>query len=134
GFWFFGGLLLLSIGNTFPPRHQHLIVIIPAMSIMTAIGILACADWLGLQMHRARLPGAIAGAVFVVLLISGLWNYFVVMPGVYPPDLENVIAFNTLEQTRPRHVVFVSSDPERKSFVPLLLQNLPYRSTYHTVA
>lgn len=150
-FWFMGGLFLLSMVNTFPPRQQHFVPVIPMIALLTAIGIVTWVEFvLGrlrtllarlAQPQRERLrplrsPAAFAllGVVLAALVVTNLQNYFVQMPQEYLPDFENIIAWKALELEETEHFVYVYADPSRAEFIPWVIYYIPTKAEYQTIS
>jgi 4-amino-4-deoxy-L-arabinose transferase-like glycosyltransferase len=133
--WFASGLLFLSIINTFPPRHQHLVSIIPAMSILTALGITTVADTLASQAHRwqSAVSGLVAATIWSVIAFTGLRNYFVDVQAVFLPNSEQWMTFTALELEAPRQMIYVYADPQQKGFVPWGIRHLPTWANFGAV-
>ncbi|HVO43148.1 MAG TPA: glycosyltransferase family 39 protein, partial [Aggregatilineales bacterium] len=131
-FWVVSGIVLLSVVNSFPPRHTHMVSIIPALCILTAVGLTACADFLGNLLpspSRWAVPGVLIIALGFAAVVN--WrNYFEDMPKVYTPDAENIMAFTALQLKEPRSMIYVTDDPQRKNFEPYLMRLLPTNARY----
>ncbi|MBI3763047.1 MAG: glycosyltransferase family 39 protein [Chloroflexi bacterium] len=62
--WFGSGLVLFSAINTFPPRHQHLVPIIPVMALLIGLGLEAVTGAVAAVLPiRPRLRSAIHAAL-----------------------------------------------------------------------
>ncbi len=134
--WFFTGIFLLSVINGYPPRYQHLVSVIPAMSILTALGLVTCVDFVTRALRsRSGATGALlTAAILGAVVFFNVRNYFVEMPEKYTPDAENIMDFAVLHMEKPRHIVYVNNDPSRQSFVPFMSRFLPSKSTFDTVS
>ncbi|MGI8476450.1 MAG: hypothetical protein ACR2OO_08795 [Thermomicrobiales bacterium] len=128
--------MLLSALNTFPPRQTHLVPILPAIAILSALGLVAVADRLA-AMAGARRTLAAAGAIMTTLalvVVTSLHNYFVTMPRQYRPNLENTIAFAAVGLSSPRTILYAYDDPAERTFVPWVIQNMSTRAAFATVS
>ena len=133
--WFFSGVLLLSIISTFPPRDAHLVAIIPAVSILSAVGIVTVADLVAAQIPAPRvLSDLFVMGCLGLVMFTGLNNYFVDVPQKYPPIAEHIIGFAALELQSPREVIYVYSNPQDRDFVPWEIRSIPNPADYHSVA
>jgi len=126
--WTLSCLLLFSVLNTFPPRGAHLTPIIPALAVLTAVGIwllsssLRWTDWVGVTLTA-------------ILALLGLRSYFVTMPRRYLPDLENVIFWRAQEMEAGSNLLFVEGDSSPEFSVwgiehfdlPVTYRSLPAR-------
>lgn len=134
--WFFGAIFLLSAIHTFPPRYTHTIPVIPVMAIFIAVGIVATVDAVLdlIRLNRGILPHLIVGTIVLALIATDLYNYFVEMPPLYPPDADNLMAFTAMQLTHPVNMVYVTSDPNRnEQYVPYLIIQVPNKANFMTV-
>jgi len=132
--WFLGGVVFLSILNSFPPRHAHMVSIIPVMAILTALGVVACADFAGKYMLRWRFVAPLVTALIVGGIAgTGLRNYFVDVPAHYLPDAENIMDFHTLQSRDATQVIYINNDPNWEKFIPGLIATLPHTPTFRTM-
>jgi len=104
--WTLSCLLLFSVLNTFPPRGAHLTPVIPALAVLTAVGVWLLSGFLR-RITSARRADWVGVALTVILALLGLRSYFVVMPSRYLPDLENVIFWRAQEMQPGSNLVFV---------------------------
>ncbi len=135
--WFGAGLVLLSMINTFPPRYQHTVPVIPALAIMLGLGIAALADTLAGEFSgraRALIGGGLTAALVAVMLATNLREYFVDVQKAHPPSAAQIVSFAGLELREPRRLVYVVSDPQEGTGLPWLLEQIPNRAIYQVVA
>jgi hypothetical protein len=135
-FWFVGALVFLSAIHGFPPRHTHLVPVIPVMVIFIALGIVNCVDFIRANLpERRTMVASVAGVVIMAAIaVTGLNNYFVEMPRAYLPSVENIIDFKVANAPKPETVFYVNSDPEAKNFIPHMIRYLPNKSEYKTIS
>jgi 4-amino-4-deoxy-L-arabinose transferase-like glycosyltransferase len=129
--WFFISVFGLSALNTVPPRQAHLIVIIPALALLTGIGLNAIAT-AAATMHfrlsdhrRAILIGLVGLAA-----AGGLYDYFARVPIDYRAQPNQIISWAMLDSNK-EDFVYVYSDPSEKDFVPYakeLRKTVPYET------
>lgn len=133
--WFLAGVFLLSVINTFPPRHQHMVSVLPALAILIALGITLLGDFIAshIRGHQPLVAGALAAAGFIVIAATNLQNYFVDVQARYIPDFENQMAFAVLELKSPRTVIYVTDDPSKEDFIPWIVSQIPNQADFHTV-
>ncbi len=140
--WFFAGVVLLSVINTFPPRLAHMVPIIPAMSILSAVGLFAVVNFLTVWIRSVPWMLHVTNVLLIVTMgwiaMTGLENYFWEVPQKHRPDVENIIAFSALELESPRHLVYVYSTEEQKRMVggegtPWIINNFSTLARYHAV-
>jgi 4-amino-4-deoxy-L-arabinose transferase-like glycosyltransferase len=136
GFWFVGALVLLSAVHGFPPRHTHLVSVIPAIAVFIALGIATCVDFIraNLPERRSAVSSVVSLAIVGAIAFTGLYNYFVEMPKVYLPNVENIIDFKVVNAQIPETVFYINSDPAMETFIPHMIQYLPHQSDYKTLS
>jgi 4-amino-4-deoxy-L-arabinose transferase-like glycosyltransferase len=108
--WAFSCVLLLSVFNTFPPRATHLVPIIPALAVLTAVGIWSLSGLLR-RILRGLWADWVAVGLTVALALWGFHTYFRVMPQRYVPDLQNVMFWRAQEMGSGSKLVFVADTP-----------------------
>jgi hypothetical protein len=134
--WLAIGVVVLAALDSFPPRQAHLVPVIPAIAILSGLGLVALADqaarliawrraWVGLGLALAGL--ALVGAL-------GVRNYFIFMPERYQPDLENVAIFTAQAATGPEMLLWVYDTPDRSDYVPWGIEHLPSKATFENVS
>ncbi len=162
--WLFSGMLLLSVIHTFPPRFPHLVPVLPVVSLLIALGMVALArgaiaddagagDTAGRgggwrpralaapprrSWHTLLSYAIIAGCAGAVAW-SGLHNYTVAVPRRYPPSMRDVVAFTAVNARTPQHLVLVTSDPSGVAFVgdsgePWAMEHFDTRADFQMVA
>jgi 4-amino-4-deoxy-L-arabinose transferase-like glycosyltransferase/multisubunit Na+/H+ antiporter MnhC subunit len=133
--WFGTCVLLLSVLNTFPPRHTHMVPVIPALALLTALGLAAIGEFLRPVLRR-RLTAGLVVVLVGVVGGYGLREYFVVVPTVYVPNMENVMFWSALNLTQPEHFIYVYSESSPggyKEFVPWGIHNFKTRASFVAV-
>ncbi|MGB7873144.1 MAG: glycosyltransferase family 39 protein, partial [Anaerolineales bacterium] len=125
--WLGSGLFFLSIIAAFPPRHTHLVTIIPALALLSAVGFVTSVDTFANELQKKRGSAIIAWGqtaliVFIsgAIVISGVRGYFTVMPERNPPLFEDIVSWIAWRNEQPLTIVFVGTDAER-----------PHRVQYH---
>jgi len=115
--WLSFGLFFLSVIAAFPPRHTHLVSIIPALAILVALGIVGTIESLLeiIKKYFKKLLIDWLGYIFIITLIftlvySGIREYFVVMPERNPPLFEDVVSWISWRAGDPFHIIYVSSE------------------------
>lgn len=124
--------ILLSALNTFPPRAAHMVIFVPALAVVTAVGVWSLVDLL----RRILGPtGADAMGVCLVVLIMilGLHSYFVVMPQRYMPNLENVMFWRAREMQAGSDIVFVVNEPYSADFRVWGIEQFDTGVEFHTI-
>jgi hypothetical protein len=138
GGWLALPLVLLSMLNAFPPRPSHMVVIIPALAILVAVGVWLLCDLLA-RLWRALPAGwyhGIGVGLVVMIALLGLYAYFVEMPRMYPQDLDNVMLWRALEMGEKAVIVFVAEHNvliEYRAFV-LGIESLRWGGHYRPIS
>jgi len=127
--WFFSGLFFLSVINTYPPRHQHLVPVIPIVAIMIGLGVMVftrqlIALFVREQKKKRVIQFALAAVIVIALGVSGLREYFVVMPNIYRPNLEQVMNWFGLYNSPEVNFVLVHTEPVDEKWRPYLFREL----------
>ncbi|MFZ5820908.1 MAG: glycosyltransferase family 39 protein [Chloroflexota bacterium] len=125
--WFFVNALGLSALNTVPPRHTHMVALIPALAILATIGIQAIAQ-AAAAMH-SRLAGArniLFASVVALAAIGGLYDYFIKMPPAYRPHPDQVVLWTGLE-AQGETLYYIYTDPAEAEYMPHMVT--PFRET-----
>ncbi len=129
--WFGFMALALSAASTFPPRHQHMVGLIPALALLIGVGLVSLVDLLGRLVPRfsGQAQRGLTGLLVLAVSVTGLYNFFVSMPRVYRPNFEQIIAWYGLySQGQPFYYVYSLWD--RPDFKPYILnemrQDVPY--------
>lgn len=105
--WLVVGLIFLSVIAAFPPRHTHMVSLIPVIALISAAGLSAVverfAEYLPrrLAAFRATLVSLVVGTVVVVSLYFGANRYFVSMPQTFPPSFEDLAAWIAWRTEKP---------------------------------
>jgi 4-amino-4-deoxy-L-arabinose transferase-like glycosyltransferase len=113
--WTLSCVLLLSVFNTFPPRATHLVPIIPALAVLTAVGIWSLSHLLR-RIVRCLWADWVAVGLTIALALWGLHTYFTVMPQRYVPNLQNVMFWRAQEMGPGSKLVFVADTPYPADF------------------
>jgi len=130
--WFFGVFFGLSALNTVPPRHTHMVSIIPALAIFTGLGLYAIAGALKALFKRLAIyRNAILRAGITLLILGGVIDFFVLAPHKYHPQPDQVMSWAAL-YARDESFVYVYSNPNQQNFQPYVItefrKNIPFRT------
>lgn len=134
--WFFCGVTLLSIVDAFPPRHAHMVPLLPAVSIISALGICQLVECLASSLPRLRrtAAGVLLVLIFGWLALSGLRSYFEDVRVFYRPDMDNMLGFLALERAAPLEMRYIYSDPAEQEYVPWIIRNMQTPVNFRTIA
>jgi 4-amino-4-deoxy-L-arabinose transferase-like glycosyltransferase len=125
--WLFSAVIFLSVINAFPPRHTHMVAVIPAMAMISAAGLVALSESL-----LEHFPGrwewlketgkpVLTGVVILVILYFGFQRYFVAMPRSYPPPFEDITSWLSWKIEKPVHIFYLS-ETERPHRIDYLIR------------
>jgi hypothetical protein len=125
--WLGAGLFFLSIIAAFPPRHTHLVTVIPVLALLSAAGWAVAIDTLTSSLRQkwdtSLAKGAQTGLLVLisgVLVFSGLKEYFIIMPTRSPPQFEDIASWIAWKTEEP-HTIFYLDSTEKT----------PHRVEYH---
>lgn len=128
--WFFGVVFGLSVLNTVPPRHTHMVSIIPALALLTGIGLCAIINAASAVNTKLAKYKNVFLAVFITAIsLGGLIDYFVVMPDQYHPQPDQVMSWAVL-YAQDESFYYIYSKPEEQGFQPYIAtefrQSVPF--------
>lgn len=107
--WFLAGFTFLGVFASIPPRPTHMVAIIPALSLISAIGIVFSLDILANNFenyHRAK-SWAIIGVLGIITTL-GLFQYFFMSPVFYfPPNHDDYISWLGRQAPAPANMFLV---------------------------
>lgn len=122
--WLVSGLIFLSMIGAFPPRHTHMVSLIPVFALISAAGLCAVVDVLMEYLpekflpFRTALTSLLIAAISLSALYAGAKKYFVTMPETYPPSFEDYVAWVALQTEKPSAIVYLGS--------PMLVHRVAY--------
>jgi hypothetical protein len=119
--WFFVIFALLSALNTFPPREDHMVPILPALSMLAAFGLEAVAAVAAsLFAWLKKYQMSLLAALLAVSVVGGLHDYFVLGLREFPPRPEDVMSWAGLHADD-EAFYYVYEVPLRDNFVPWMM-------------
>lgn len=129
-YWFAVNIILLSTLNTFPPRHQHMVSIIPLLALWTGLGLVSTVKGLShIYFHHHKFQVSLIIVLTLCLSITGLYSYFVRMPIMYRPGPEQIMSWAAL-YAQDEKIVYVYAKPEDSQLQPYVMRyirpNFPY--------
>jgi hypothetical protein len=98
--------LFLSVLNTGGDRHSHLLPIVSAAALFVALPLVIGAECLPSRLRRVGEIGATV--VAAAIAFWGCYTYYTLMPRVYRPTLDAVIAHDLTDGPRGAPVWFVT--------------------------
>ena len=118
--WLAAGLFFLSIIAAFPPRHTHLVAIIPVLALLSAVGFVATIDTLANELQKkwtleftSWLQMGLITLVTALLIFLGVKEYFAVMPTHYPPHVEDIASWIAWRNEEPLTIFYVGTDVDK---------------------
>ncbi len=130
--WFFGVVFGLSALNTVPPRHTHMVSIIPALALLTGLGLYAIANFISLVHSKLKkFKNIFLMIVLTILCLGALIDFFVIMPDQYHPQPDQVMSWAVL-YARDESFYYIYTRPEEKEFQPYIVtefrRTVPFRT------
>ncbi len=133
--WLLIGAFTLSAINTFPPRPEHMLPIVPALAVLAALGLTIGVDLLASFVSgitdRTKLVLLIGGVV--VMGFFGLRTYFVEMPDRFPPDLENAIFWQAQHLPRGSDIMLIQPEGMADDFEPWGMREIDLGVAFHLI-
>ncbi len=111
--WILSGMIFLSILNSFPPRHTHLVSIIPALALVSGAGLTAVAESLSELMAprwafiRSLVKNSILTTVFLAVIYYGFQRHYAAMPDRYPPSFEDIASWIAWKTETPVRLIYL---------------------------
>jgi 4-amino-4-deoxy-L-arabinose transferase-like glycosyltransferase len=111
--WLISGLIFLSIIAAFPPRHTHMVSLIPAIALVSAAGLSAIVETLtehlpsSLISFRGAAISALVAVVLLTVLYAGVKKYFVTMPETFPPSFEDFASWVAWRTEKPSELIYI---------------------------
>lgn len=115
--WFVVTIFGLSILNTVPPRHTHMVSGLPLLALLTGMGIHVLASAIAtVRQAFSRLKPAFLAVLAAVVALGGVYDYFLLMPSRYHPPPDQIISWAAL-YAKGETFVFVYSDKSELDMV-----------------
>jgi len=112
--WLVAGLIFLSIIGAFPPRHTHLVSVIPALALLSGMGLVAVTqsltDLISTRFGALRtlIRNLLVVGVSLAIIYFGFQRYYQTMPRTYPPTFEDVASWLAWRVERPVNLIYLS--------------------------
>jgi 4-amino-4-deoxy-L-arabinose transferase-like glycosyltransferase len=133
--WFGVGIFALSCLNTFPPRHAHLVGVMPVLALFVGLGVVALVQTVfGLltrpseRLMRWGQTAALA-AVCLGLGLAGTNTYFIQMPKYFGLNFDDFMASISWRAAPGTSIYLVERTPDKHDFnyyVDVKLVQNPY--------
>jgi hypothetical protein len=122
--WLISGLIFLSIIGAFPPRHTHMVSLIPVIALIAGAGLCAIVETLSEYLperflpFRTALASVLIAAISLSIFYAGAKKYFVTMPDTYPPAFEDYVSWVAWRTEKPVEIIYLGPT------------NVPHRVAY----
>jgi 4-amino-4-deoxy-L-arabinose transferase-like glycosyltransferase len=132
--WHILTLLALSILNTFPPRHTHMVGIIPLIALWVGLGVYILAQSLSALLSPIRKHASRVFAITImgIVIWGGLHDYFVKATQTYWPQEENIINWAALYNPDASFIFVVPPGGDEK-FKPFAIREMRREVAFQTV-
>ncbi len=133
--WFLVTIFALSVLNTVPPRHTHMVSILPALALMTGAGVHVLAGAVSaVHANLTKLRTVFIGILTAIVALGGIYDYFILMPSRYHPNADQIISWASI-YAKDEAFVFVYSEPHEVDIVrPYLITEFRPDVSYTTVS
>lgn len=135
--WLFLVFLFLSALNTFPPRQTHMIPMLPVMSLLIGLGLNALIDAVLIINNLSKNPlfrSILTLTGMSAIILGSLWQYFVVIPTTYRPDLDQVMNWAELSNERNIPFIYITNKANWQNWKPFLLGRLTSEKPFQVVS
>lgn len=109
--WFLAGFFFLGVLASIPPRPTHMVAIIPALALISAIGLVTFLDAmtdvtspLGFRVNKTVLA-----TILTVITFMGCFQYFFILPYAYsPPNQDDYISWLGRQIPEPANLYLIN--------------------------
>jgi 4-amino-4-deoxy-L-arabinose transferase-like glycosyltransferase len=132
--WYFGIMLGLSTLNTVPPRHTHMVSIIPVLALLTGIGIYSFANAVA-TLHKKilNIRKFLLSGLVIFLVLGGLIDFFISMPKKYRPQSDQIMSWAVL-YAKDESIFYIYSRPDERNFQPYISTEFRPTISFRTVS
>lgn len=112
--WLVSGMLFLSIVGAFPPRHTHMVSIIPCLALIAGAGLNATVKSLteAASSQQTRIRSFILATLMTAVLGAtayfGFHRYYTRMLIDYPPLFEDTVSWLAWRTEEPLEIIYLS--------------------------
>ncbi len=132
--WFFANVLGLSALNTVPPRHTHMVMIIPVLALFTGIGINAFAISVASILHKSnKFETSILATIVILVAAGGVYDFFGRAPARYHASPHQVMSWAGLI-SKGETFTYIYNDPLEKNLKPYIMEEFRKDISYETIA
>jgi 4-amino-4-deoxy-L-arabinose transferase-like glycosyltransferase len=122
--WFLTCIFAFSALNTVPPRHTHMVAIIPVLALFVGIGLNGLTRVLD-HVHGwfKRNSHITISILLAVVAIWGLHDYFVLSPRKYHQQPDQIMSWAGLNSNG-ESFLYIYKDPSQANFKPYALAEI----------
>jgi 4-amino-4-deoxy-L-arabinose transferase-like glycosyltransferase len=135
--WFFLVVILLSTMNTFPPRQTHMVPVIPVMVLLIAVGLDAFIETVAHSWRphfSAFLRPMMISTISLVVISAGLFQYFSIIPGIFKPDLDQVMNWAELSNHRNVPFFYITKRDNWEKWKPFMVGRMMPDRPFHVIS
>ena len=132
--WFLTYIVGFSALNTVPPRHTHMVALIPALAVLIGLGVNAFAEAIGYASAWFKKHiNVTLGILLAAIALGGLYDYFIFSPHKYHPQPDQVMSWAGLN-SQGEAFAYVYEDPAEQNFKPYYLDEFDKSIPFRTIA
>jgi 4-amino-4-deoxy-L-arabinose transferase-like glycosyltransferase len=133
--WFLVVIFGLSILNTVPPRHTHMVNIIPLLALLIGLGANVLANaCIATLPALGRWRRIVLGVLIVIFSLGGIYDYFVLMPRRYHPQPDQIISWTSL-YAKDESLVYIYKDQREADLVlPYIAEEFRPEVSYQAIS
>jgi 4-amino-4-deoxy-L-arabinose transferase-like glycosyltransferase len=138
--WFLAGFFFLGVFTSFPPRPTHLVAIIPAMSLISAIGLVSFLDAI-ISINPEKPASALrwkklgtAGILLIIAIISFIQFFFLTLYIYFPPEKTEYTSWLERQIPASANFVIIDNPAARSPMDEIQLDLAQHKSTTLTQA
>jgi hypothetical protein len=111
--WFLAGFFLLGAFTSFPPRPTHMVPMIPALSLISAIGLISFLDTL-ININPDKIKSRFswgkittASIILIIVIISYIQFFLLTLYVYFPPNTDDYISWLGRQIPQPAKIYLV---------------------------
>ena len=132
--WFFSVVFGLSALNTVPPRHTHMVSIIPALALLIGIGVSAISSAASfVRVALAKYQNIFLAIFITMVILGGLFDHFVLMPDKYHPQPDQIMSWAVL-YAKDESFYYIYTNIEENEFRPYIATEFRRSVPFETIS